>query len=145
MSNDKQYEVGDTAVCRFCGKEIVLMWPHWIHPENATPDHKGLPVEALKLFCIDDGERHFIAHVSEEALKEDAYKWYDIDPDNIEQITEWPPDVEFTIHLTEGFDHAEDYPKKPYQNDDGWWMVTATVGEWLRLATRGDMLASTVY
>lgn len=100
MSNENQYKVGDTAVCRFCGKEIFFVGPHWLHPENATPDHKGLPVEDLKLYCIDDGERHWIAHVSENALKEYASEWYDIDLDYIEQIVEWPHDKEFTIYLS---------------------------------------------
>lgn len=144
MSNENQYKVRDTAVCRFCGKEIFFVGPHWLHPENATPDHKGLPVEDLKLYCIDDGERHWIAHVSENALKEYASEWYDIDLDYIEQIVEWPHDKEFTIYLVDGFD-GEVYPTAPYQDDEGRWKVTATVGEWLSLATRGDMLASTVY
>lgn len=98
----------------------------------------------LKLFCVDDGEKHWIAHVSEDTLKEDACKWYDIDPGDIEQITEWPPDVEFTIHLVDGWD-GETYPTEPYRDDEGRWMVAATVGEWLRMSKVGDMLASTVY
>lgn len=143
MSNEDQYKFGDTAVCRFCGKEIFFVGPHWLHPENATPDHRSLPVEDLKLYYIDDGEGHWIAHVSEKALKEFAFKWYDIDPDNIEQIVEWPHDKEFTLSLRDGLD-GETYPAEPYQDDEGRWMVTATVGKWLSLATRGDMLASTV-
>lgn len=144
MSNKPRYKVGDTAVCRFCDEEIFFVGPHWLHPGNATPDHTGLPLEDLKLYCIDDGEQHWIAHVSEEALKEDAYKWYDIDPDNIEQITEWPPDIEFTIHLVDGFD-GETYPKKPYHDDEGRWFVKATVREWLNAANPGDMIATSVY
>lgn len=42
MSNDKQYEVGDTASCRACGQEIICVGSYWRHVHVR---HLALPVE----------------------------------------------------------------------------------------------------
>ena len=99
----------------------------------------------LKLFCVDDMEKHWIVSESEEALKRDLFGYYDIDLDSVRSITELPADALFEIYLNDGLDDNEVFPANPYQDDEGRWFVEATVEEWLRVSKRGDMLASTVY
>lgn len=47
MSSEKQYMIGDTAVCRSCGKKIFYVGPYWQHEGKAQPRHIGQPLEAV--------------------------------------------------------------------------------------------------
>lgn len=44
MSDEKQYEMGDTAVCRSCGKGLVYRGKYWEHV-GGTPRHVAVPVD----------------------------------------------------------------------------------------------------
>lgn len=99
----------------------------------------------LKLFCVDDGEKYWIAHESKEALLERIEEWFDIEPEDIEELYEVDPSEVFTICMTDGIDDSEVYPTEPYQDEHGRWCVKATVQEWLACSEVGAMIASTVY
>lgn len=99
----------------------------------------------LKLFCIDDFEQHWVAHESADAAVDYAVKHYCMEPENVQSVKEVGMDEPFRIFLVDGYDGYEVYPSKPYRNDEGQWLVEATVREWLENAKPGDMIATTVY
>jgi hypothetical protein len=98
----------------------------------------------LKLFLIDDGERHWIASINEDAARKRAIEYYQLDNDLIESITEVPTNDILTV-CVEDDPKAQGLPTPPYQDELGRWYCSSLVSEWLAVTQNGDIVCSTVY
>lgn len=105
----------------------------------------------LKMFVVEDGEKHWLASTSADECLKSARERYEIglyDDEGV-LIKELEGDQLLPITLERVDADAPDIPPEaellPSKRGDSFVIATATVSQWLSVCEAGDLVASTVW
>ncbi len=98
----------------------------------------------LKLFLLEDSERHWIAAESAEEAEKLACAEHYVEIDDT-VITEVPMDERLVVYFYEDEPSRGSVPADIFMDEEGGRYCAATVAEWLALAKSGDMICTTAW